>query len=257
MSMAKPKVFLSHIHEEAELADTLKRNLSNDFLGLIDIFVSSDGQSIPIGNRWLRDVEAALIDSRVHLVLCSERSVGRPWINFETGAAWNKGVPVVPLCHTGMRPSALPLPLNLLQGVEVSQQAALKQLYELLATTLGAATPNANFAAIAEEIKGFEHMYGLVRSVSDAVASILAVIPEIEPVFEPSPTHRTAIIEEAYDWQIREMRPHLDVLKSKGMADYAVGTANFSIGPHGGGTHHRLTITLHDEYYRIAYAVLS
>ena len=151
--MPKPKVFLSHIHEEAELADTLKRHLSRDFLGLVDVFVSSDGHSIPIGDRWLNDVEAALIDSRVPFILCSDLSVGHPWINFETGAAWNRSIPVVPLCHTGMIPSKLPLPLNLLQGVELGQEATLRQLYELVARTLEAAMPSANLGAIVKGSK--------------------------------------------------------------------------------------------------------
>jgi hypothetical protein len=95
-----------------------------------------------------------------------------------------------------------------------------------------------------------------VGAVAHAVASILAVIPEIKPVFSPSPTHKSAIIKAACDWQIREMRPHLDLLKSRGLADYSIGAANFSIGTQGGGTHHELRILLTDRYYAISHDVL-
>jgi hypothetical protein len=49
--MEKPKVFISHIGEEARLAEILKTQFLNDFLGMIDIFVSSDSTSIIVGNK--------------------------------------------------------------------------------------------------------------------------------------------------------------------------------------------------------------
>ena len=40
--MPKPKLFVSHVSEEAPLAGILKEHISRDFLGLLDVFVSSD-----------------------------------------------------------------------------------------------------------------------------------------------------------------------------------------------------------------------
>ena len=45
--MDKLKIFLSHLTVESRLADLLKMHLTHDFLGLVDVFVSSDRTSIP------------------------------------------------------------------------------------------------------------------------------------------------------------------------------------------------------------------
>ena len=120
--MDKPKVFISHIGEEAQLAQILKTHFLNDFLGMIDVFVSSDSTSITVGNKWLNDIDDALKTAQIELILCSYESVKRPWINFEAGAGWVKGIPVVPVCHTSMRPVDLPIPLNMLQAIEAKDK---------------------------------------------------------------------------------------------------------------------------------------
>ena len=51
--MEKPKLFISHISEEEELASILKEHLLDDFLGVVDVFVSSDGGSIAAGAAGL------------------------------------------------------------------------------------------------------------------------------------------------------------------------------------------------------------
>lgn len=43
------RVFVSHISEEAKTAARLKDALVRDFLGFIDVFVSSDTESIAAG----------------------------------------------------------------------------------------------------------------------------------------------------------------------------------------------------------------
>ena len=63
--MAKTRVFMSRISAEMALAQALKERLQRGFLGLLDIFVSSDQTTIRAGSKWL--------DGRgfdiVHLVL--------------------------------------------------------------------------------------------------------------------------------------------------------------------------------------------
>ena len=122
--MDKPKVFISHITEERQLAELIKTQVQKDFLGLLDVFVSSDSISIAVGSKWLNEIRTeALQAAQVELILCSHDSVRRPWVNFEAGAGWVKGIPVVPVCHTGLRPVDLPIPLNMLQSIEASDKA--------------------------------------------------------------------------------------------------------------------------------------
>jgi len=47
--MSKKIVFISHIKEEKELALQVKHFIEDAFLGIIDVFVSSDENSIPLG----------------------------------------------------------------------------------------------------------------------------------------------------------------------------------------------------------------
>lgn len=110
--MAKTRVFISRISAEMALAQALKERLRRDFRGLLDIFVSSDQTTIRAGSKWLDEVDKALKGADVQIVLASRESVGRPWVNFEAGAVWLRGIPVIPVCRSGMTPEALPVPLR-------------------------------------------------------------------------------------------------------------------------------------------------
>lgn len=145
----KPKIFVSHISEEAELAIALKSQIETDFLYMVDMFISSDGESIGAGSKWLRSVEEALNDAQLEIIICSKASVNRPWINFEAGAGWIKEIPIVPICHTDMTPESLPVPLNMLQAIIIHDPKGIERLYRLISDTIGCSMPNADFNIIA------------------------------------------------------------------------------------------------------------
>ena len=63
-----------------------------------------------------------MTDAKAMLVLCSERSVSRPWINFEAGAGHVKGVPVIPICYAGVSKDTLPAPLLFFQALDVREE---------------------------------------------------------------------------------------------------------------------------------------
>ena len=157
--MPKPRIFVSHISEEAPLAITLKSHLSNDFLEFVDIFVSSDIESISAGTNWLDCLEKALMEAFALLVLCSSASIDRPWVNFEVGAAWIKKIPIIPICHSGLLPKALPIPFSLLQGIEANSENGLKQVYLLIANKLECKIPKRDFSKLAKEVAQFEQGY--------------------------------------------------------------------------------------------------
>ncbi len=97
------------------------------------VFLSSDVESIPVGEKWLLSIEQALADCVALVVLCSHESKSRPWINFEAGAAWIRNVPVIPVCHGGLQPNELPLPLSLRAGIIASESDGLSRLYGRIA----------------------------------------------------------------------------------------------------------------------------
>ena len=157
--MAKPVIFISHIEKEAELAATLKKHLIEDFLGMIDVFVSSDDTSIQLGVKWLDAVDKALKEAEIEIVLCSKDSVHRPWVNFEAGGGWIRGISVIPICHTDIKPTELPIPLNMLEAIEVSDALGIKKLYSLIANKIGAQPPKNNFNSIVSKFKEVEKKY--------------------------------------------------------------------------------------------------
>lgn len=146
------RAFISHVSEEAEVAACLKTALARDFLGFLDVFVSSDGQSIAAGEDWLKSIDEALQGADLVMILCSPASIRRPWINFEAGAAWMRKIPIVPLCHAGLTPRDLPMPLSSRQGLSLSDPAGLQRLYARIADVLSSATPDRSFNDLARAL---------------------------------------------------------------------------------------------------------
>ncbi|MDZ8257346.1 toll/interleukin-1 receptor domain-containing protein [Nostoc sp. ChiQUE01b] len=157
--MTQATVFISHISEEAELAAILKKHIESDFLRIVEVFVSSDTACIIAGENWLNSIRHALHNACAELVLCSRASVKRPWINFEAGASWMKGIPTVPLCHSGLRPRDLSMPFHVLQSVEANQVDGLARIYTVIARQLQIAPPRADFNRVVEEVRLFESAY--------------------------------------------------------------------------------------------------
>ena len=155
--MTKPTVFISHVSDEAALAGILKRHLIEDFPDLLRVFVSSDMVSIEAGQDWLLAIKDALHDACVQLVLFSNASLQRPWINFEAGAAWIRDVPVVPVCHSGLSPVDLPMPFAVLQAIVLSDASGIGRLYSLLAKRLGVLKPPATNSQLLDDVAAYEN----------------------------------------------------------------------------------------------------
>jgi hypothetical protein len=161
--MAKPaspsgklQIFLSHVSSEAGLAVILKNSIRKYFPDKIEVFVSSDVDSIRIGSEFLKTIKTTLNKSIALLVLCSPDSIYKPWVNFEIGAAWNRSIPIVPICHSGLRPTDLPMPLNQLQGAEVSSREGLQKIFNFIAEHLDRPVPKINSNRMIAKITEFE-----------------------------------------------------------------------------------------------------
>lgn len=157
--MNKPVVFVSHIAEEAEMANALKDLIEENFLGMVKVFVSSSPDSIEPGDKWLEKVEKALDSCSIMILLSSVESVKYPWINFEAGAGWIRKIPVIPLCHSGMEPEELPIPLKLLQGIKISEESSLQAVFKIIAHVLKSNSPKVNFNDFVSSMKTLEEKY--------------------------------------------------------------------------------------------------
>ena len=65
----KNTIFLSHIHEEKDLAFLIKETIEDEFSGFVDVFVSSDGESILAGTNFLKQIESVLKSSSAGIFL--------------------------------------------------------------------------------------------------------------------------------------------------------------------------------------------
>lgn len=187
--MTKSLVFISHISEEKEVAIAVKELIERSFLGLIEVFVSSDQHSISMGQKWLDQISAALKKCVVEIILCSPKSINRPWINFEAGAGWVRDISVIPLCHSGLDPTKLPMPLNLLQAAKAGEVSSLKLIFPVLAQAIGSKTPNTDFSDFVALVRDFEERYTFwdecntaFKIVNDFNNSILPALKAGNPV---------------------------------------------------------------------------
>jgi len=135
------KIFMSFIHEEASVASTVKI-FTHRILGhSVDTFMSSDKNAIYAGEDWMARVFEELESAKVLLSLLSPSSVGRPWINFEAGAAWMGRAKVIPVCFGGLTVSALPKPYSSLQAVEIDTPEGAYYLWSSIAHHLSIDPP--------------------------------------------------------------------------------------------------------------------
>ncbi len=146
--MAKELIFLSHIHEEKEIALLIKSAIEDEFSGFVDVFVSSDGISIPAGSNLLEKIEKALINCSAAIYLISPSSIKKSWISFELGAIWirskistqngGREIPALPFCYAGMTFGDLPQPISNLNAIMATSPKDLEFAFKSLHNALGA-----------------------------------------------------------------------------------------------------------------------
>lgn len=84
-------VFISYAAGDSAIADELRSDLERN--GLKCFMAEKD---IQVAAEWQNSIRAALIGSKRVLVLLTPRSVNRPWVLMETGAAWALGKALIP-----------------------------------------------------------------------------------------------------------------------------------------------------------------
>lgn len=124
------RLFISHIHEEVGLAATIRQELSDCFGKQVEIFLAED---IQFGKNWLSEIQKALAEADVVLVLFSRVSSSRPWINIEAGYGAMAGKRVLPLCHSGFRRADLPIIYGILHGIEAADKDDVGRLLDQIA----------------------------------------------------------------------------------------------------------------------------
>jgi hypothetical protein len=213
--MGKAIVFISHICEEREIAVAFRELVASSFPGMIDVFVSSDEHSVAMGQKWLNNITEALQICSVEVILCSPHSVDRPWINFEAGAGWIRDIPVIPLCHSGIEPSTLPLPLNLLQAAKAGEVASLQLIFPVLAQAIGAQVPKVDFSEFVAKVKQFESAYTFWNECNASFTKINEIDAKIIPYLRTNQGVTLNLTETKIGWleQFTQFLEKQDILK--------------------------------------------
>lgn len=131
----KPTVFISHSSRDEQILRLIKQKLNDKLGGTVDIFLSSDGQSIPLGRNWVHRIEKALSGAKLMVIFLSPASIKSNWVYFEAGYSYSKGIRVVPVAILGVDLAHIGAPLSLLQGFNINNSDGLNNIIALVNET--------------------------------------------------------------------------------------------------------------------------
>jgi hypothetical protein len=181
--MSEKLIFLSHITEEKELAKIIKDAIENEFSGFVEVFVSSDGNTIKAGQNFLNVIENGLVNCIAAIYLISPESVRRSWISFELGAVWvrnaisqrNGGqeIPAIPFCHSDMTFRELPQPICNLNGIQANLSHSLEFAFKSIQAAVGGKGQlRTDFDNLAEQVNAFEKDYTVYKNIGEILRLI-------------------------------------------------------------------------------------
>jgi len=119
-------LFLSYASGDSATATELKEALERKKL---KCFMAE--KDIRVADEWQDAIRSALLAARRVLILITPRSINRPWIFLETGAAWALGKPLIPALNHVI-PSDLPDPIRRYQARVIETTAQRKALVDEL-----------------------------------------------------------------------------------------------------------------------------
>jgi len=129
------RLFLSHAADDGSLALHI-RNVLLQAAPELHIFVASRAGDIPTGKDWLDAIEGELKKADAYLLLLTPSSVGRPWLWYESGAAWMAERPFIPITAAGLAKGNVPYPLGARQVLALDNPADVEQLARDLGVTI-------------------------------------------------------------------------------------------------------------------------
>jgi hypothetical protein len=112
-------IFISFIHEDEKVAEGVKRFLNEKLRIKSEVFLASDKWAIYAGEDWLKRIKEELTSAKVVVLLLSKASIGRPWVNFEAGAAWLADKAIIPVCFGDLLKDATPKPYSNIQALSL------------------------------------------------------------------------------------------------------------------------------------------
>ena len=129
------RIFISHATANAELAGALAAALATAREG-VTTFLSSRAGDIRADEEWLRGIERALQEADAYIVILTPESVLRPWVNFESGAAWFSGRQLIFVRIRALPTDDIPLPVATRQVYAIDDLAQFVAVLRALELTV-------------------------------------------------------------------------------------------------------------------------
>ncbi len=121
------RIFISHIHEEKELAlalqELIHEQLHNNFGGPVQCFLSSDRFQLDAGEDLTVRIKEELSQSDIVLLMLSPQSLERHWVNLKGGAAWMTDRIVIPIHYSGLTVANIPRPYVDFNAIDLETEA--------------------------------------------------------------------------------------------------------------------------------------
>jgi len=98
--MSLLKVFFSYSSKDTTIINRIKEAFEDKTNNSIEIFLSCDGESIPLGVNWVAHIEKGLRKSKLMFVFISPHSISSKWIYYESGffsSFLQKGREIIPV----------------------------------------------------------------------------------------------------------------------------------------------------------------
>ena len=130
------QIFISHATANARLAMALADALENSGA---TTFLSSRAGDIRADEDWLRGIERALQEADAYIILLTPESVLRPWVSFESGAAWFSEKQILFVRIQALALEEIPMPVASRQIYAVDDAAQLEAIFDALGLPRNAA----------------------------------------------------------------------------------------------------------------------
>jgi hypothetical protein len=126
-----PLLFISHASEDRPIAEVLARRLEAASPE-VKTFVASRPGDISADSYWQDSVLEQFRNTDKCVILLTEHSIDRPWVNFEAGAAWYSQKPSI-LVKAGRLPrERIHRPLSDRQVVSVDEPEGIRAVFRAL-----------------------------------------------------------------------------------------------------------------------------
>lgn len=149
-------IFISHITEEKAVANKLKSFIRQALGRDVGVFVSSDYISIPGGEPWFTKIVESLKSVKVVLVLLSEHSVDRRWINFEAGIGIGAEAKVIPVVFRNLDKGDVGVPLSELQVRDLHDPRGVRGILSDIESQIGVKARSVDEELFVEELEEIE-----------------------------------------------------------------------------------------------------